>query len=56
VVRLVPVAQALEDLDGVRDRRLRDLDGLEPALESSVRKVIRRKSDELVKETSYLPM
>src|SRR6185437_9342911 len=36
VVRLVPVAQALEYLDGVRDRRLGDLDGLEPALEGGV--------------------
>ena len=33
---LVPVAQALEDLDGVGDRRLFDLDGLEPALEGRV--------------------
>ena len=36
MVRLVPVAQALEDLDGVRQRRLRDLDGLEAALEGRV--------------------
>ena len=36
VVRLVPVAQPLEDLDRVRDRRLGDLDGLEPALERGV--------------------
>src|SRR6266550_4226527 len=36
VVGLVPVAQALEDLDGVRDRRLGHLDGLEPALERGV--------------------
>ena len=36
VVRLVAVAQALEDLDGVRDRRLGDLDRLEPALERGV--------------------
>ena len=36
VVRLVPVAQALEDLDGVRQRRLTDLDRLEPALERGV--------------------
>src|SRR6185437_7744623 len=34
--RLVAVAQALQDLDGVRDRRLRDLDGLEAALEGGV--------------------
>jgi hypothetical protein len=33
VVRLVPVAQALEDLDRVRQRRLLDLDRLEPALQ-----------------------
>src|SRR5260370_17097220 len=32
----VPVAQSLEDLDRVRDRRLGDLDGLEPALERRV--------------------
>src|SRR5260370_838342 len=32
----MPVAQALEDLDRLRDRRLGDLDGLEPALERSV--------------------
>ena len=31
LVHLVPVAQAHKDLDGVRDRRLRDLDRLEPA-------------------------
>ena len=36
VVRLVPVAQALEDLDGVRDRGLVDRDGLEPPLERRV--------------------
>src|SRR5690606_24297722 len=36
VVRLVPVAQALEDLDRVRQRRLRDLDGLEAALQGRV--------------------
>ena len=36
VVRLVPVPQALEDLDGVRDRRLGDLDRLEPPFEGSV--------------------
>ena len=36
VVRLVPVAQALEDLDGVRQRRLGDLDRLEAALERGV--------------------
>src|SRR4051794_6870507 len=36
VVRLVPVAQPLEDLDGVLQRRLTDLDGLEAALESGV--------------------
>ena len=36
VVRLVAVAQALEDLDGVRDRRLLDLDRLEAALERGV--------------------
>ena len=36
VVRLVAVAQALEDLDGVLQRRLADLDGLEAALESGV--------------------
>ena len=36
VVRLVPVPQALEDLDGVRHRRLADLDRLEPALERGV--------------------
>src|SRR5258706_21022 len=32
----VPVAQSLEDLDRVRDRRLGDLDGLEPALKRRV--------------------
>lgn len=36
VVRLVAVAQTLEDLDGVRQGRLRDLDGLEAALKSGV--------------------
>src|SRR5262249_11076444 len=36
VVCLVAVAQALEDLDGVRDRRLGHLDRLEPALERGV--------------------
>ena len=36
VVRLVAVAQALEDLDGVRERRLGDLDRLEAALERGV--------------------
>ena len=36
VVRLVAVAQALQDLDGVRHRRLLDLDGLEAALEGGV--------------------
>ena len=36
VVRLVAVAQALEHLDGVRDRRLGDLDRLEAALERGV--------------------
>jgi Protein of unknown function (DUF3170). len=36
VVRLVPVAQALEDLDGVAERRLGDLDRLEAALEGGV--------------------
>ncbi len=36
MVRLVAVPQALEDLDGVRDRRLRDLDWLEAALKSGV--------------------
>ena len=36
VVRLVAVAQALQDLDRVRDRRLLDLDRLEPALERGV--------------------
>src|SRR3712207_3422027 len=36
VVRLVAVAQTLEDLDGVLQRRLADLDGLEAALESGV--------------------
>ena len=36
VVRLVAVAQALEHLDGVRDRGLGDLDRLEPALERGV--------------------
>src|SRR5215469_12365933 len=36
VVRLVAVAQALEDLDGVRDRRLGHLDRLEPALQRGV--------------------
>ena len=36
VVGLVAVAQALEDLDGVGQRRLLDLDRLEPALEGGV--------------------
>ena len=36
MVRLVAVAQALEDLDGVRERRLGDLDRLEAALERGV--------------------
>src|SRR3954447_17202525 len=36
VVRLVPVAQTLEDLDGVLQRRLADLDRLEAALERGV--------------------
>src|SRR4029079_11153692 len=36
VMRLVPVAQTLEDLDGVLDRRLADLNRLEPALEGGV--------------------
>src|SRR2546423_1923321 len=36
VVGFVPVAQALEDLDGVRDRRPGSLGGLEPALERGV--------------------
>ena len=36
MVRLVPVPQALEDLDRVRDRRLRHLDRLEPPLEGRV--------------------
>ena len=36
VVRLVPVAQALEDLDGVRQRRLAHLDRLEPPLQRGV--------------------
>ena len=36
VVRLVAVAQALEDLDGVRQGRLGHLDRLEPALERGV--------------------
>ena len=36
VVRLVPVAQALQDLDRVRDRGLVDRDGLEPPLERRV--------------------
>src|SRR5437870_4824873 len=36
VVRLVPVAQALEDLDGVRHGRLADLDRLEPPLQRRV--------------------
>ena len=36
VVRLVAVAQALQDVDGHRDRRLLDLDGLEAALERGV--------------------
>lgn len=36
MVGLVAVAQTLEDLDGVRQRRLRDLDGLEAALEGRV--------------------
>ena len=36
VVSLVAIAEALEDLDGVRDGRLLDLDRLEPALERSV--------------------
>src|SRR6516164_1432276 len=36
VVRLIAIPQALEDLDGVRDGRLRHLDRLEPALERRV--------------------
>ncbi|VEH93125.1 Protein of uncharacterised function (DUF3170) (plasmid) [Tsukamurella tyrosinosolvens] len=36
VVRLVPVAQTLEDLDGVLDARLAHLDGLEAALQRGV--------------------
>ena len=36
VMRLVAVAQAPEDLDGVRDRRLGHLDRLEPALQRRV--------------------
>ena len=36
MVRLVAVAQALEDLDGVRQRRLGHLDRLEAALEGGV--------------------
>ena len=36
VVRLVAVAQTLQDLDRVGDRRLLDLDRLEPALERGV--------------------
>ena len=36
MVGLVPVAQALEDLDGVRERRLVHLDRLEPALQRRV--------------------
>ena len=36
MVRLVPVAQSLEHLDGVCDRGLGDLDRLEAALESGV--------------------
>ena len=36
VVRLVAIAQALEDLDRVRDRRLLDLDRLEAPLERGV--------------------
>jgi hypothetical protein len=36
VVRFVAVAQTLEDVDGVRQRRLVHLDGLEPALESGI--------------------
>jgi hypothetical protein len=36
VVRLVAVAQALEDLDGVRQRRLGHLDRLEAALQGGV--------------------
>ena len=36
MVRLVPVAQTLEDLDGVRQRRLGDLDRLEPPLQGRV--------------------
>ena len=36
VVRLVAVAQSLEHLDRVRDRRLRDLDRLEAALQGGV--------------------
>ena len=36
VVGLVPVAQTLEDLDGVGHGRLFDLDGLEPTLEGGV--------------------
>ena len=36
VVRLVAVAETLQDLDGVAERRLLDLDGLEAALEGGV--------------------
>ncbi|GMA18154.1 hypothetical protein GCM10025862_01750 [Arsenicicoccus piscis] len=36
MVRLVAVAQALQDLDGVRQRRLGDLDGLEAPLQGGV--------------------
>src|ERR1017187_4513441 len=36
VMRLIAAAQALEDLDGVRDGRLRHLDRLEPALKRRV--------------------
>ena len=36
VVRLVPVAQALEDLDGVRDARLAHLDRLETPLQRRI--------------------
>jgi hypothetical protein len=36
VVGLVPVAQALEDLDRVLQGRLGDLDRLEPALQGGV--------------------
>ena len=36
MVRLVAIAQALEDLDGVRQGRLLHLDGLESTLKRSV--------------------